>query len=209
MSKHHGTATRKQLESFIGRRVSALTAGLHAGAGPAQAELAALRTAAGGDPAAQPRLWATVLDGLEDADAPDLVTWAEAAAFHALTLFAVHQQSRPEPMHRAGRGMGDAVRVLQQRRPDAGSLRRRFAGAASADDPAELARLLRPLVQQLRAEAIPLDYARLAGELMQFHTPAGRVAVRQRWGRQLSRTASQDQPRPTTDPTNSNEKEPS
>jgi CRISPR system Cascade subunit CasB len=129
-----------------------------------------------------------VLEGLEGEQAPDGVTSAERAAFHALTLFAVHQQSRPDLMHQSGRGLGHAVRELDRRRQDEGSLLRRFAAAAASEDPDELATRLRPLVQQLRAEGIPLDYGKLAADLVQFATPAGRIAVRQRWGRQLHRT---------------------
>lgn len=189
------TARRDDLARFVTHRVSELAAGALAQTGTAQATLAALRRAAGDEPMSDPSVW-WVIDGLEPADAPDALTDAERAAFHALTLFAVHQQSRPEPMHRAGVGFGQAVKLLDARRGDAGSLKRRFAAAAGADGEAELVVHLRSLVQQLRAEAIPTDYAALAKDLMDFATPDGRVRVRQRWGRQMFRREQR-----ATDPT--------
>lgn len=135
------------------------------------------------------------------------LTWAEEALQLAVTLWALHQQShRDMDMHVSGYGLGRAVRTLmsakvrsgqvasQQAAGDTASpppsalemnepLRRRFVRVSTAAALPALGERLREIVMLLRGADIPLDYARLAGEIYRWQSPAGRAEVHRSWGR--------------------------
>ncbi len=121
---------------------------------------------------------------------PDDEPGPEERAVHvAMTLFAVHQQSRGERMHRRGRGLGVALRSLhpgdQKSLPD--PLARRFRMLGTADSFPELTHHLRGVVQILRVGGEPLDYGLLADQLVTWQRH-GRSSVQLVWGRQFHRT---------------------
>lgn len=155
----------------------------------AQRTLADLRHADANDPAANPALWEVVLGGLPEdlAGSSDDPTWAESAIHAALVLYAIHQQSRTEPMHRVGVGLGTAVRDLSRKRAseswDPGTISR-FHALSRAQSPAMRLYHLRGLVSLMRAESVPLDYGLLAADLWLLNTGSS-DRVRLRWGRQL------------------------
>jgi CRISPR system Cascade subunit CasB len=151
------------------------------GDGPPGEDLAALRRGIGRDPGAEPHLWPfyTTLsaDGRISADL--------RAEHVALTLYGVHQQSRPRPMHREGIGVGTAVLALRgsgKFSPEA--VDRRFGAAATATSLAEASAHLRGLVTQLRSIDQPLDYTRLFRDLRDWQYPDRLSGVRRRWGGQ-------------------------
>lgn len=111
---------------------------------------------------------------------------AERAAHVAITLFALHQQSRGERMHHRGRGLGLALRRLHSGTgaiPD--PIVRRFRMLGTADSFGELTHHLRGVVQLLRAQSSPLDYGLLAQQLLAWQNDPSRV--RMTWGRQFYR----------------------
>lgn len=169
------------------------------GESPPGADLAALRRGLGKDPGAVPEMW-RYYTTLNPAG-----TWTpQLAAEHlALTLFAVHQQSKQDPMHRDGVvfAFGSAVRALHKKfSPDA--VDRRFAAAATATSPNELGMHLRGLVSQLHDIGQPLDYTLLLADLVAWHNPARIPAVRRRWGSQyFAWKAEPADPAGTTDET--------
>jgi CRISPR system Cascade subunit CasB len=130
---------------------------------------------------------------------PDGEPGPEEHAVHvAMTLFAVHQQSRGERMHRRGRGLGVALRSLhagdQKSLPD--PLVRRFRMLGTADSFPELTHHLRGAVQLLRVGGEPLDYGLLTDQLVTWQRH-GRSSVQLVWGRQFHRTrrtTSEDTP---------------
>jgi CRISPR system Cascade subunit CasB len=113
----------------------------------------------------------------------------EWAAHVAMALFAVHQQSRGERMHRRGRGLGTALRSLhsgdQKSLPE--PLARRFRTLGTADSFPELIHHLRGAVQLLRIGGAPLDYGLLADQLVTWQR-YGPDQVQLTWGRQFYRT---------------------
>jgi CRISPR system Cascade subunit CasB len=144
-------------------------------------ELAALRRGIDREAGTVPALWPYYTTLTEDGRR----TRALFAEHLALTLFAVHQQSKTLLMHRDGIGLGTAVLCLKR----SGSFSddavdRRFAAAATATSLAELAVHLRGLVTQLRGITQPLDYSRLARDLRDWQTPERAAAVRRHWGGQ-------------------------
>lgn len=161
------------------------------------AALARLRRGAGRDAAAMPDLWNLVDTGPlhADADADDLralgereLSRAENALYTALTLWALHQQSRGTAMHRPHTrerptGLGAAVRRLMPPGEIDEPVRKRLVRAGTAPDLVTLAQRLRDIVVLLRRADVPLDYGLLAGQLYTWQWPDGPGAVRREWGR--------------------------
>ncbi|MFB6427731.1 type I-E CRISPR-associated protein Cse2/CasB [Streptomyces microflavus] len=162
----------------------------------AVAALARLRRGAGKDTSQVPDLWGLVdigplHDRPKDGGRPlteGELTHAEDAVHTALTLWALHQQSRGQGMHQSGRqpahrGLGAAVRQLMPPGEIAEPVRKRLVRAGTAPDLPQLAQRLRDIVLLLRQQDIPLDYALLAAQLYQWQAPGGRDTVRRAWGR--------------------------
>ncbi|HSV64872.1 MAG TPA: type I-E CRISPR-associated protein Cse2/CasB [Mycobacteriales bacterium] len=149
--------------------------------GPPGEDLAALRRGIGRQPGDVPEMWRFYTRLSEDGE-PTADLYAEHAA---LTLFAVHQQSKARPMHRGGVGVGRAV--FELRRSTAFSpetVDRRFAAAATATSLPEVVTHLRGLVTQLRGIDQVLDYTRLYLDLRGWQDPEQRSRVRRHWGSQ-------------------------
>jgi len=113
------------------------------------------------------------------------------AVHTALTLFAIHQQSLAQPVHRDGVGFGRAVRQLEnldERSNDDGPspVRRRFDAALTANSLSELRYHLRGLISLMHSSKshVVLDYGMLADDLRQFQRSGSVDAVRRRWARQ-------------------------
>ncbi len=193
------------LAATVAGRVSGLQRGYLADrkSPGAVAALAALRRAVAAPVGSVPEVWdLTTLPWVDDTTpwVTDEPTPEELACHTALTLYALHQQSKGDPMHvRAGRqdsrSLGTAVARLiaavdsPQRRADpdrVSSLRRRFNALVTASTFAELAYHLRGLIMQLRGEGIALDYGRLADDLAGLQNPRRADGVRLRWARDLA-----------------------
>lgn len=164
----------------------------HAAGPPPGEDLAALRRGLGRAPGSVPNMWRFYVTTIDESR---LSGWSDtfepppalAAEHHALTLYAIHQQSNARPMHRRGQGLGTAL--LHLRRTGAFSeeaLDRRVIAAATATSVDELAVHLRGLVRQLRtaSHGISLDYDQLWVDLTRYSSARRRGAVRRRWGAQ-------------------------
>ncbi|MEU0570419.1 type I-E CRISPR-associated protein Cse2/CasB [Nonomuraea sp. NPDC005983] len=170
-----------------GEYISRLQAGYLLDESWAVSTLAQLRRGAGKLPQDVPELWG--MTGTEQLQferelSDGEVERAEAALFLAVTLYALHQQSRPEQrMHRRGDELGEAVRRLMSGGAIDEPIRRRFVRVGTAGTRQALANRLREVITLLRGQSIPLDYALLARQLYQAQHPEGMRQVRQRWGR--------------------------
>ena len=150
----------------------------------ARGEMAALRKGASRDSGELPEIWE--LTSVEIPEyASDAPTREEIAVHTAMTLYAVHQQSRTEPMFAPGRGLGRAARSLigppDEENPSA---RARFNALVTSTTVAELRHHLRGFVSLLRARGIALDHAMLADDVLHFQQPGGAKKVRLAWARQ-------------------------
>jgi CRISPR system Cascade subunit CasB len=125
----------------------------------------------------------------DDAQAAD----SEYAVHDAVTLYALHQQSRRERMHVDGRGLGRALADLVRKSDGPDGVRRRFAALGTASTYHESIYHLRSLVTMLRQHQIPLDYGLLASDLRTLRRPGGRARMQAAWGREFFRS------RPSTD----------
>lgn len=112
---------------------------------------------------------------------------AEYAKHAALTLYALHQQSRQEPMHVDGRGLGTAIADLARLSSGPEGVRRRFAALGTAISYEEALYHLRSLTLMLREHRIPLDYGLLADDLRRLRRPGGRAQMQAAWGREFFR----------------------
>ena len=179
------------VRSVVTRRIGALLARLDAPS--TRGTLARLRGAVTRVPGSVPEIWAVTIDGVPGSPRGDEPTHQERAVHTAMTLFAVHQQSRSEPMHVRGVGLGQAIHRLESASPTRGDgevspVRRRFDALASATSMTEAAHHLRGIVGQLRSEGIALDYGALAEDLDALQAPGRAEKVRLRWARQYYRT---------------------
>jgi CRISPR system Cascade subunit CasB len=150
---------------------------------PPGADLAALRRGIGREPGSAPEMWPYYTTLTADG----AITQRLRAEHLALTLFAVHQQSQAQPVHRDGVGLGAAVLALRQSKkfsPEA--VDRRFGAAATATSLNEVAHHVRGLITQIRG-LVPqpgLDYTRLFNDLRSWQSTEWRTRVRRHWGSQ-------------------------
>ncbi|WP_273118937.1 type I-E CRISPR-associated protein Cse2/CasB [Actinomyces dentalis] len=180
----------------------------------ARGELAALRRGASRSPGELPEIWELTRVEVPES-AGDAPTWEELAVHTAMTLYAVHQQSRTEPMFSPGVGLGSAARRLigppDEENPSA---RARFNALVTSTTVAELRHHLRGFVSLLRARGFALDHAMLADDVLRFQQPGGAKKVRLAWARQYYSLPAESQPAdgtvpasdadPTTAPTQEN-----
>lgn len=190
---------RRQLSSTarsVERRVIVLQEGYLRDNPLAVRTLAKLRRGAGKLPGEDFESWGIVAETISN----DLGHGTAEASRHenaaqlALTLYATHQQSKREQMHRPGPSLGAAVRLLAATQGgDGGESRppvlRRFHAVGTADGLPEIAHHLRAIVGQLRSESIALDYGLLTQHLIQVQDPHQVARVRLAWGRDLHRTS--------------------
>jgi CRISPR system Cascade subunit CasB len=110
--------------------------------------------------------------------------WNLDAEHHALTLFAVHQQSQRYLVHEAGIPLGKAIRSLHVRF-NGDAVDRRFFAALTTADVARLSYHLRGLLRQTHSLKVttPLDYTRLCQDLAGWGDSSRRASIRRRWGR--------------------------
>ena len=179
----------------------------------ARGELAALRRGVSRSPGELPEIWELTRVEVPDG-AGDAPTWEEIAVHTAMTLYAVHQQSRTEPTFSPGVGLGSAAHDLVGRDEENPSARARFNALVTSTTVAELRHHLRGFVSLLRARGIALDHAMLADDVLHFQQPGGAKKVRLAWARQYYSLPAESQPAdgtvpasdadPTTAPTQEN-----
>ncbi|MEU0088342.1 type I-E CRISPR-associated protein Cse2/CasB [Streptomyces sp. NPDC006274] len=188
-------APRTRVARLAADHIAALQQGYVADRSHAVAALARLRRGAGRESGQLPDLWALIDTGpLHDTPEGDRalseseLVRAEDALHVALTLYALHQQSRSAGMHQADRpdrrrGLGAAVRRMMKPGEIDEPVHKRLVRAGTAPDLATLAQRLRDIVVLLRREGFELDYALLAGQLYTWQWPGGADIVRREWGR--------------------------
>lgn len=206
--------TRDDLSGTVQRKVTQLQKQVHANDAWAVATLARLRRCDPADVGADPTVWQVTFSDLppsltslggHQSDAP---TPAERALHATLVLYAHHQQSRDEDVHRPSVSVGHATARLARARSDGDDLDKSSVGrlhqAGLATTFEGSVHHLRALVQLMRAEKPPiaLDYSRLAVDLWQLADPyQDSTQVLARWGRDLYARPKPTTPEPETSPT--------
>lgn len=159
-----------------------------------RSQLTRLRQAAGGTPQKDPLAWATVLEqilpALESTWNKDEPSFTESAAYTALTLYALHQQSHSTPMHvKNNYSLGYAVAQLEKA-SYSGSIKTRLDALMTAPTQRATTYHLRSLINMFNSYGITLDYGRLAEDLRQLwdtRYPDKKERVLLRWGRDYAR----------------------
>ncbi|MFJ1652373.1 type I-E CRISPR-associated protein Cse2/CasB [Streptomyces sp. NPDC088337] len=186
---------RERVARLAAGHIAALQRGYLDDQSHAVAALARLRRGAGREAGQLPDLWALIdtgplhetPHGARPLSERELVR-AEDALHVALTLYALHQQSRRSGMYQADRpdrrrGLGAAVRRMMKPGEIDEPVHKRLVRAGTAPDLTVLAQRLRDIVVLLRREDIQLDHALLAGQLYTWQWPGGADTVRREWGR--------------------------
>lgn len=115
----------------------------------------------------------------------DAASPSEAAAFHALTLFALHMQSSTRPMHVRGVSFATACGRLYAQSESA-SLKPRFDALLLARSSRARLNHTRSMVTLLRGEQLGFDYAQFANDLRALDYDDRRAGVLLRWGRNFA-----------------------
>lgn len=189
----------ERLRAHVGRRAARLQDRYHANSSVAVADLALLRRGIAQKPGSDLRLVELTIAGLYPLEErlPDAPTAAEHAAYTALTLFALHQQSkRSTSMHNTDYPFGRSARILGRRTNARDAVRARFNAVATATSWEETVHHARGLISQFRAADVPLDYAQFAVDLLRLQSPASAERVRLTWGRDFYRVDTDDDASP-------------
>ncbi len=184
------------LQRFVSTKINRLYLQKDAGVSAAIAELAQLRRGAGKVPTGYPHLMGMVLV-LENEDKEDKQAFpeqcrgkgdkpndAEIAAYTALTLFALHQQSQNQSMHDAKVSFGRAVGKLVGNTTS--SMKKRFDSLLTAQTENARQHYLRSLITLLRSKSIAFNYGQFAVDYMYLQNPSTRKNVLYRWNSEFS-----------------------
>lgn len=184
------------LQRFVSTKINRLYLQKDAGVSAAIAELAQLRRGAGKVPTGYPHLMGMVLV-LENEDKEDKQAFpeqcrgkgdrpndAEIAAYTALTLFALHQQSQNQPMRDAKVSFGRAVGKLVGNTTS--SMKKRFDSLLTAQTENARQHYLRSLITLLRSKSIAFNYGQFAVDYMYLQNPSTRKNVLYRWNSEFS-----------------------
>lgn len=191
------TSRPKAVKALVNGRLYRLASDTNESA--VRAELARMRRGIGKRPGEDPALWGMLFEGMpEEMEGkqrePSREEWA---VYTALTLYALHQQSkdmRSENMNEPGRGLGEAAAGLTDENGEmTEAVRRRFNATATSADITELAWHLKEIIQLLKREGIGLDYGELARDLYSYQFPDGMSSVRLKWGRDFYYTLNKNQ----------------
>ncbi|KFI72979.1 hypothetical protein BMIN_0691 [Bifidobacterium minimum] len=157
----------------------------------ATASIAKLRHCVGHEIGEDPSVFPWTLEGIPRPD--DAHTYGhedaskeENAAYVALTLFGLHQQSIHDlPMHTDGNvSLGRAVGQLAAGNPNEAGIRRRFDQLQTDRGWPQVYRHAQGLIRLLKKPKIALNYGLLAQDFVQLESGGSSAnAVRLRWGR--------------------------
>lgn len=190
------TETRAVLPVAVGKTVTVLQSqylGQHGerSAASARGTLAKLRRQAGQRPETDPvslqRVLLTLQPTLteEEIGRGDALSHSEEAAFHALTLFALHMQGASTPAHQQGVSFASACGRLYAL-SDSQSMKPRFDALLLARHSRSQLIHARSMVTLLRGNSLKFDYGAFARDLRNLAHPSRRAGVLLRWGRDFA-----------------------
>ncbi|WP_309131319.1 type I-E CRISPR-associated protein Cse2/CasB [Brevibacterium sp.] len=196
------TVEKPALRQVVGKAIASLQMDLlespPAKSAAARATLAKLRRAAGEAAESNPLAWAAAFDILGESfvqryeNSPSHTMPDEFAAFTALTLYAVHQQSQSKPMHFVSnntsplRSFGHAAGELARTR-DSNSIKKRFDAIVTTRNASTRLHHLRGLTEILSTDGIGLNYGNHAEDIRSSLFPEWDQTVL-RWIRDFARS---------------------
>lgn len=166
---------------------------LNVGDPSSTAMMARLRRGVGKTMIESPEAWELIMtiipeDLMDNSVVGTDVTEAESAVYSAMTLFAMHQQSKGQSVNQSGVSFGKAAGRLV-RSNDSKALKGRFNAVITSSDVIELTHHIRGLIQMMRSSepVIGFDYPQFAKDLYNYQFPDGRRNVILRWGQDFYR----------------------
>lgn len=174
------------LEEYVAKKIHWLTSSLPNSSSQHRAALAKLRRGVGYEPGELPEVWEVTLSDLpEELLRKDReVSYEESAIHVALTLFALHQQGKSEPVSRKNISFGSAARrLVASDKSNEQTIKRRFDAVLTSRDFVELSRHARSLIQIAKANDVFLDYPRFAKDLYWYQNPELKKKIMLQWGR--------------------------
>lgn len=168
---------------------------LNAGDPASTAMLARLRRGVGKTLEESPDTWEMILsvmpeELMDGSFEGTRATEAESAVYSAMTLYAVHQQSKIQCVNQSGISFGRAVGRLAKGDENAvKGIQRRFNAVITSSDLDELTHHARGLIQLMRSSepVVGFDYSQFAKDLYNYQFPDGRRSVILRWGQDFYR----------------------
>ena len=152
-------------------------------------KLANLRHGVGKKPGELPELWGFIFDGVPEelfGHKSNGASYAEWAVYTALTLYALHQQGNTVYVNEKGVSLGKAAaNLVKNEEGSEERIAKRLHLVATSTSQNDLAYYLRGVVQLLKAEPIPLDYARLAKEIYSMNFEESSKNIVLSWGREF------------------------
>lgn len=176
--------------SFVGQRITQIQEGYVRAAQSAEsrAALARLRRGVGHELGVIADVLPYVVNERGPRPRSEAPTPDERAIYLAMTLYAVHQQSRGERMHVRGMSFGSALGSLRfvDGKENPGVVRR-FQALGTAGSLAEFETHARALITLLRRAGRGFDYGQFADDLVGFQNPKRAPQIRLAWGRDFYR----------------------
>ncbi len=199
--------TREALLRTATRKVAALQERVLSNDATAVAMLARLRRCDPAEVGSEPSVWQLTLSDLPETlteiggERADRATYAEQALHTTLVLYALHQQSKEEGVHRPDVPFGRAVGTVARQRAvdeelDSATVARLHQASLAGTFEGHVHHL-RGLIQLMRAgqPTVGFDYGKFAIDLWQLanpHSDTRRVVAR--WGRDLHHRPTKSQP---------------
>ena len=180
-----------KVDSFVRKKLNAIS---NLPESQRKAVLANLRKGAGKMPGSVPYAWSEILS-----DMPETFfgygmkpSYAEWAVYTALTVYAIHQQGKDSKnvnmdINDYQQSVGKAIARLVHSEEDEKRIIRKLDALVSVKGMLLLSNHLRGIVQLLKREDIPLDYAKLAKDILFFQIEDGRKNIAICWGRDFYR----------------------
>ncbi len=179
--------------SMVSDSVSRGIGRLNAGDPASTAMMARLRRGVGKTLTESPDTWEMVLAVIPEELMDNSIvgtepTESESAVHSAMTLYAMHQQSKGQCVNQSGVSFGRAVGRLA-RGGNEEAVKRRFNAVITSSDVIELTYHVRGLVQLMRSSepVIGFDYPQFAKDLYNYQFPDGKRNVILRWGQDFYR----------------------
>lgn len=161
-----------------------------------RAAMANLRRGVGHVPGELPLLWGAFLAGMpEELRSPNgEPSRGEWAIYTALTLYAMHQQGKPDSVQVEKVSLGRAaLHLAGGSKEEMERVWHRLNLVAQADDMQEMSYRLRQLVSLFKAKGVGLDYALLAADLYEYQFDSSANQVRLRWGQDFFHTSDDEE----------------
>lgn len=178
----------REVGKLVDQRIKPLQSGYLAGTSTAQANMAELRRSVALSPGENPRIWQLTEYPVHPGTS-DNPTREEWAVHLAMTLYAIHQQSRSQPAYQRGDNFSQAVNRLAKATDREDTIWMRFTAILTSPSIHGIREHMQSIIGQLHSNSsfISVDYAALADDLNALQNPRLANSIRLKWERDYYR----------------------